>query len=228
MQAGELIDSITRGDDAAVLAAAVREPALAAARNEQGVSVVCLAMYRQRRELAAALAALRPDLDVFEASCVGDVERVKALLTADPQLIDAVSPDGFGPLGFSAFFGHLPLLRELLARGADVHAASRNPMRVQPLHSAAAATDHSAAVEMCRALLEACADPNATQQGGYTPLHEAAATDKLALLALLLAHGADPSLRNDQGQSALDLARARGMSASAEILQGANEARVAH
>jgi ankyrin repeat protein len=221
MQASELFAMIARSDDAAVLTAVRAEPVLAAARSEQGVSVVCLAMYRQRRALAAALAALRSDLDIFEASCVGDVERVRALLAVDPQQVDAVSPDGFGPLGFSAFFGHLPLLRELIACGANVNAASRNPMRVQPLHSAAALADHATATAMGRALLEAGADPDARQQGGYTPLHEAAATGKLALLSLLLARGADPSLRNDQGEDALDLARARGMREALELLHGA-------
>lgn len=227
MQASELIELITRGDESAALAAASREPELARARNAQGVSVVCLAMYRQRRALAAALAAMRSDLDLFEASCVGDVARVKALLDAQPDSIDAVAPDGFGPLGFSAFFGHLPLLRELVARGAAASAASRNAMRVQPLHSAAASSDQVAAVEMSRVLLEAGADPNARQQGGYAPLHEAALNGKLALIALLLAHGADPALRNDQGVTPLDLARERGATEALALLEAAT-ARGAH
>jgi ankyrin repeat protein len=219
MQASELIQLIAQGDEAAVLAAVEREPALAAAHNEQGVSVICVAMYRQRSALARALAARRTDLDVFEACCVGDVTRVRQLLAAEPSVLNAVSPDGFSPLGFSAFFGHVELLRELLSHGADVHAASRNPMRVQPLHSAAAQADHGKATELSRQLLQAGADPNARQQGGYTPLHEAAHSGKLALIALLLAHGASSSRKNDQGQSALELARARGDAEALRLLE---------
>ena len=221
MQSSELIQLIARGDEAAVLAAIEREPALAAARDEHGVSVICLAVYRQRCALARAIAARRTDLDVFEACCVGDLARVRQLLAAEPGVLNAVSPDGFSPLGFSAFFGHLELLRELWAQGADGHAAPRNAMRVQPLHSAAAQADHEKAAELSRCLLQAGADPNAQQQAGYTPLHEAAHTGKLALIALLLAHGASRSLQNDQGQSALDLARSRGDAGALRLLEAA-------
>jgi len=219
VKASELIQLIVRGDEAAALAAVEREPSLATARNEQGVSVICLAVYRQRRLLAAALAARRTDLDVFEACCMGDVARVQQLLVVEPSLLEAVSPDGFSPLGFSVFFGHLALARELLARGADVHAASRNAMRVQPLHSAAAQADHQLSAELSGHLLRAGADPNGRQQGGFTPLHEAALHGKHALIAVLLAHGASRSLQNDQGQSALDLARARGDAEALRLLE---------
>jgi ankyrin repeat protein len=62
-------------------------------------------------------------------------------------------------------------------------------MRVHPLHSAAALGD----VEACRMLLDAGADPNAAQQGGYTPLDEAVFNDKDELAALLRARGAQQS-----------------------------------
>ena len=181
MQASEFIALILGGDEDAALAALQREAALARARSEQGVSVVCLAVYRQHRRLAAALAAARPELDLFEAACLGDRERAAQLLSADPNALQAVSPDGFGALGYSAFFGHVALLADLLERGADVHAASRNAMRVQPLHSAAAQSDPVKACELARLLLDAGADPNARQQGGFTPLHEAADKGNLAL-----------------------------------------------
>lgn len=42
----------------------------------------------------------------------------------------------------------------------------------------------------------------------YTPLHEAAQKGRTHLSALLLAHGADPFLRNQEGQTPLDLATA--------------------
>ena len=223
METSQLFDLIAHGDDEAVLAAVRREPELAAARTPQGVSVVCVAMYRQRRGLALALAELRTDLDIFEASCVGDVERVKALLRQDASLIEAVSPDGFGPLGFSAFFGHLPLLQELVSRGANVNAASRNAMKVQPLHSAAACADPATSLQLSRVLLEAGADPNAAQQGGYRPLHEAALHGKVPLIALLLGHGADRSLGNDQGSCPVDLARSSGMVEAVDVLVAAAE-----
>ena len=43
---------------------------------------------------------------------------------------------------------------------------------------------------------------------GFTPLHEAAQKGRTQLCALLLAHGADPALNNQEGQTPLDLASA--------------------
>ena len=39
----------------------------------------------------------------------------------------------------------------------------------------------------------------------FTPLHEAAQKGRTQLCALLLAHGADPTLKNQEGQTPLDL-----------------------
>ena len=59
-------------------------------------------------------------------------------------------------------------------------------------------------------LLEKGASVNARQVGGFTPLMSAAAANRRDLAELLLAHGADPALTNDQGQTAADFARERG------------------
>ena len=49
---------------------------------------------------------------------------------------------------------------------------------------------------------------NATDQLGFTPLHEAAQKGRTQLCALLLAHGADPHMKNQEGQTPLDLSTA--------------------
>ena len=48
------------------------------------------------------------------------------------------------------------------------------------------------------------------QTGGYTPLHEAALNADVELIDLLFEYGASAAIRNDEGQSAVDLARAEG------------------
>jgi len=50
---------------------------------------------------------------------------------------------------------------------------------------------------------------NATDKWAFTPLHEAAQKGRTQLCALLLAHGADPTMKNQEGQTALDLATVR-------------------
>jgi ankyrin repeat protein len=60
-------------------------------------------------------------------------------------------------------------------------------MKVQPLHSAVAARSR----EIVAALLVAGADPNARQEGGFTPLMAAEQHEDADLVRLLLDHGAE-------------------------------------
>jgi ankyrin repeat protein len=86
----------------------------------------------------------------------------------------------------------------LLEHGADVGAVARNPLTVQPLHSAAAG-GHTV---VARLLLEHGADPNARQEGGFVPLHAAAQAGNDELYELLLASGADQDAATDDGRTA--------------------------
>lgn len=64
-------------------------------------------------------------------------------------------------------------------------------------------------VDIAALLIKFDACVNATDKWAFTPLHEAAQKGRTQLCALLLAHGADPTLRNQEGQSALDLVTVR-------------------
>ena len=63
-----------------------RDPSLARSRDGNGVSFVCLAVYFGRDALARRLARERSDLDLFEASTLGDAALVRSLLARDPAL----------------------------------------------------------------------------------------------------------------------------------------------
>jgi ankyrin repeat protein len=218
MNEGEFIELAAQGDDTAVRRALAADDTLASARGSDGVSVVSKLVYAGRLELARELAAVRSDLDVFEASCVGDVTRVEAI-AAGANSLDVVSPDGFSPLGYAAYFGHFELLKVLLAAGADCESPSQNPMQARPIRSAAAHRDPAHAVRLSRALLEHGADPNARQQDGFAPLHEAVINGNAELVALLLGHGADAELSNDAGDSPLSLGLAEGSPEIRELFE---------
>jgi uncharacterized protein len=153
------------------------------------MSDVLQAVYRGDRDEAERLARGR-ELDVFEASALGRTERVRELVDADPSLANAWADDGFQPLGLASFFGQPETARVLVERGADVNSASRNRMKVMPLHSAAAAQDPQVRYEIAELLLEAGADPNARQQDDYTPLMAADQHGDARLRELLVRHGA--------------------------------------
>ena len=72
----------------------------------------------------------------------------------------------------------------LINAGARVNSPSQNGMKVTPLHSAAAGR-HTVIVKL---LLEHDADPNALQEGGFTPLHAAAQNGNVQTTHILLFH----------------------------------------
>jgi ankyrin repeat protein len=198
------IDAGDRSQLAAILAAA---PDRATARNAAGLSPVLYASYRGRGDLVPILRAANPALDVFDASAVGDAARVREVLEEDANRARAYTPDGFTALHFVAFFGGDPESAALLIdHGADVNAVARNPMRVTPLHSAAAGR-HTAVAWL---LIARGADVNATQEGGFTALHAAAQNGDIEFADFLLAHSADPQHTTDDGHTAADLAASAG------------------
>ncbi len=204
--ANELFDAIKagRGDEAARLAR--ENPALLKARDANGASPILVAIYYQKRDIAQALAEASGSIDIFEASARGRVDRIAQLLRDDPSLVSAYAPDGFYPVGLAAFFGHLDAVKTLIAAGADINAAAKNPFKVQAIHAAVASKN----LDIVRAVLAAGADPNAAQQQGFRPIHESGASGNRALAELLMQHGADPGLKNDEGKSPIDYAREKG------------------
>jgi ankyrin repeat protein len=173
------------------------------------------ALYAGKTDEARTLAAARSDLDVFEAAAIGDVERLRGLLDPDPALAGAWSDDGFTALHFAAFFGQPQAAAILLERGADVHAVASTFGNVTPLHSAAAAPSRA----IVRMLLEAGADANARQGGGFTALQAAAQNGDPEMTRDLLEHGADPSAATDDGRTALSIAEEQGHEEVAALLR---------
>ena len=201
----EMMAAVAAGETERVKTLIAEDPSLAMARGDDGVSAVLLARYRFDRPTMDALLAADPDLDLFEASALGRIDRVRVAIDDDEASVRRLSPDGFTALHLAAFFGKPEVARMLLDAGASVDTYTTNDFANQPLHAAAAGRH----LEVCRVLVAAGADVNATQHGGYTPLHEAAQHGDIEMVELFLSAGADPSLRVAEGTPA-DLAEAAG------------------
>ena len=109
------------------------------------------------------------------------------------------------------------LVCRLLALGADVNRRWNG----RPIFNSFCARGADLDTEVLKVLLEAGPDLTATDGKGVTALMETAGREGMGrdlALALLMAAGADPSCRDNEGRSAADRAAAASMSAYLEIL----------
>ncbi|MCY1542205.1 Ankyrin repeats (3 copies) [compost metagenome] len=179
------------------------------------ISPVLLACYYQKPEIAHAIAAFVPELNLFEACALGKLEEATQLIIKNPEHINNHSDDGFTPLGLACYFGHEELASFLVSKGADVNIASKNGFNVFPIHSAVAANN----INITKMLFDAGAYPNVCQKSGMAPLHSAAQLGNIELIILLLEHGADVNLRMEGGKLPADLAARKGFDEIAAILR---------
>jgi ankyrin repeat protein len=212
--ADEFFSAIDSGQIAVVDEFLEFEPWLADRRDDAGVSAVRHALYREQRDIAMLIAGRATGLDEFDLAALGDAEPLRALLASRPGAATTFSEDGFTALHFAAFLGGADAARALVGAGAPVDAVARNAMQVQPLNSAAAGC-----TEVCALLLDAGAPVDPQQMGGYTPLHEAALNGNDALVDVLLEHGADATVTDDEGRTAADHAERNGHTALAARLR---------
>ena len=156
------------------------------------MSDVLQAIYRGDRDEAERLAAGK-ELDIFEASALGRTNRVRELLDADPDLVNAYGADGFHPVGLASFFGHVETAQLLYDRGANANQLARNErIQTAAIHAAAAAEgkDEQTRYELVQLALEHGADPDLEQTGGFRAIDAARQNGDTRVEQLLLEHGA--------------------------------------
>ena len=194
-------------DDADALAKALDGVDLAHVHNDDGESLYRFALFHGHAK-SAALLEQRGGLPLHDAALVGDAARVAALLDAAPWAVDLLSPDGWTALHLAAFVGKDAAVIALLENGASAHIMGRAFEQNLAVHAACAG--RRLGKTAFATLVAATGDPNATQKQGYTPLMIAAGNGFVDAVEVLLAAGADRTLRQVEGKSASDLARERG------------------
>ncbi|RXZ81310.1 ankyrin repeat domain-containing protein [Paenibacillaceae bacterium] len=190
------------------------------AKSDEGQTAVLMAAYHRANEIKELLLQQGAELNLYEASTVGNVMRIRELLGENPESVNSHSFDGYTPLGLAAHFGHEEAALYLIQNGADIGLKGQDgTLNNTPLH-AAIAGNHLGIV---RLLLEHHANINAQCEGtlreGFTPLHVAAHFNRLEIARMLLEHGADPSLANSEALTPAQYALARNNLEVAAIIQ---------
>jgi ankyrin repeat protein len=123
---------------------------------------------------------------IIRAAKNGDAATVRALIEADPALLNARDKDGSTPLHCASWKGHVEVVTLLLGAGADVNARNQNDhWGDTALHAAAHGNQRAVAV----ALLAGGADSSALNSRGLTPLAETRIHDAKAVANFLRQQG---------------------------------------
>jgi cell wall assembly regulator SMI1 len=143
--------------------------------------------------------------ELLQAAIEGnDLERVKELLaTVAPN---TVLLGGRPPLKIAAEAGHLRIVEFLVERGEDVNVGELRGDRT-PLFCAT--WGRAEKLDVVRYLLDHGAHVNALTRFDGTVLHSAVMWNQLNALELLLRHGADVTIKDANGISAVEMAKGR-------------------
>jgi ankyrin repeat protein len=168
---------------------------------------------------------------IHSAAQSGDVEKVRVLLKANPELVNAKAEGGWTALHFAVIYGHKEVVELLLANKAEVNARGARDMTpllfaAQHGHKVIAevllannadvnvkdeigetplqyAIGWSRSKEVAEVLLANHADVNVKSKNGITPLHTVASIGNKAMMELLLAYKADVNAKDNDGKTPL-------------------------
>ncbi len=211
----EIGDLIKAGDNSQLELKIRENPSLLNEKTDQGISLLQYAAYLRNSAAVEILRRCRPELDIFEAACVADINAINRVLSQNPDQLNTFSSDGFTLLGLASYFGHISLVQFLLEMGADPNLQSDNELKVAPLHSASAISDFAIA----ELLIKNGADVNARQMAGVTPLHSAAHNGQTELVKLLIDNGADINAMMGNGHTPLGMALDGNFQETAEFIK---------
>jgi len=228
----EILDASRAGNLSRVSALLDEDPALASAASMLGSQPAHAAYFSGHRDVFDLLLSRGVSLDPGLCAELGMLDRVRAAVEANPELVAVFGPQGSTLLHRASYWGQTAAASYLLERGADPNAPTRdNFLQIRPLGCAVATPDvpspsdsEDTVLELVSLLLQRGADVNGRRRDGLTALHGAAYRGHLRVIAYLLEHGGDPGIRGydgagpHAGQSARDLALAQSQEEAAVIL----------
>lgn len=156
----------------------------------------------------------------------GDLDELRAAAGDQWSIPNGPMPRELGScLEYAIYWSPLPFIRELLELGANVRPSDHHGF--PPLVAALWQSTRTDVEEVVALLLSFGADPDQRGFQDYTALHVATVEQRPGVVRMLLAHGADPTLRTriDNLESPLDLALEVGNEEIVALLKGDARAR---
>lgn len=150
---------------------------------------------------------------LFDSAHLGKLDEVERLVSGGTAA-DARDPDHRTPMMFAAFNGHTVVVGFLVEKGAEVDNMDING-RTALMYASSGPFE-----ETVKLLLAKGAEVNV--QGtleGFTALMTAAAEGQIEIVRRLLDHGADRSLEDKDGDTALSFARQQGHAEVVKLLE---------
>ncbi|KAD3337435.1 hypothetical protein E3N88_32955 [Mikania micrantha] len=181
--------------------------------DEEGQTLLHLAISQGRADLVQVLLEFEPDVEARNRSGTSPLEDAAALgyslivelLLAHRANTERSESSTWGPLHLATSGGHVDVLKLLLLKGANVDAITKDGNTA--LHLAVKERRRDCA----RVLLTAGAHPDVGNlSNNETPLHIASAQGDDNMVKLLLLKGANKDIRNRSGKTAYDLANDHG------------------
>lgn len=182
------------------------DPSLASSRSNDGLSAVLFSLYIDKPDITEVLLEFKPELDIYDLSGLGQVDKISHLLALEPKSVHEFSGDGFTALHVASYFGWPDAVKLLLENGTDVNKVAMNGSDLTPLQSAVS-RQHK---EVVSVLLEFNPEIDVQMLGGFTPLMMAAALGAKDIVMLLLEKGADKTLTSEDGRTAGAFAKSAG------------------
>ncbi|HEV3339225.1 MAG TPA: ankyrin repeat domain-containing protein [Pirellulales bacterium] len=219
---------VTEDNRQALQEAFARDPESVNRLNESGLPpLYTAALYRNQRAIDFLLEH-GAAIDIFACAYLGKAADAEHLLSRNPELARATTPNGMTALHYAAQAGHFNVARILVGYHCDVDALDNRggtalmeachggPWKSEPAEEIIQLLlDHGAQVNLFQAaamgrtgLIEAILDRDGSlidspDDRGRTPLFHAARNNRLAAVELLVERGADVNRSDAVGIAAL-------------------------
>lgn len=188
------------------------QPEVLSLTDENNSTVFTQIAFSGNDTVLEAAKRLKTSFSFYEAIIAG--KDMKSYISANPDLINKHSIEGFTAISLAAFFNHTDAAKQLLAAGADPAIQATNAAKVNALHAAVARGNF----ELCKLFIENGCDVNIPQMQNVTALHSAAHRGNLELVQLLVENGANINAKMYSGETAIDFAKKDGHEAVVNYL----------